>query len=81
MFDKVLRSPENSPDYCSLLYAINSTSKSTTIFKGRIGRPQTNLLDLIENDLKTKGVELLDIKNLESIKEMARDKIVWGKMY
>ena len=77
MLGKVLRSPENSPAYCSLIYAINSTSKSTTKLKGRVGRPQTNLLDLIENDLLTKGLELLD---LESIKEIARNKTVWEKL-
>ena len=77
MLGKVLRSPENSPAYCSLIYAINSTSKSTTKLKSRVGRPQTNLLDLIENDLLTKGLELLD---LESIKEIARNKTVWKKL-
>ena len=77
MLGKVLRSPENSPAYCSLIYAINATSKGTTKLKGRVGRPQTNLLDLIENDLLMKGLKLQDV---EGIKEFARNKTVWEKM-
>ena len=63
------------------MFSIRSSAKRLSNLKGRVGRPQTNLLDAIKSDLKKRGLELQDNENLETIKELALDKAVWEAMY
>ena len=52
MLGHILRGHENSPAYVSIIFAINADSYMT----GRLGRPNSKLLDIIRKDLTGKNL-------------------------
>ena len=75
MLGHVLRGAEDSPAYLSMLFAINSDIN----FKGRLGRPSINLLDVIRKDLVRKNINnaLRSTTEFENLRFMALDRKSW----
>ena len=78
MLGHILRGREDSPAYLSMIFAINSDSYMT----GRLGRPSTNLLDIIRNDLVLRNLDnrLKNIIDFENIRLLAIDREQWRKL-
>ena len=76
MLGQVLRSDDLNPAQLVLEFAVNSSN----IYKGRIGRHQTNLLRVIRSDLKTRNLKLDDSNDLHNLKHLARDRKCWKKL-
>ena len=53
-YEQRLRSDDLNPAQLALQFAINSND----LYKGRLGRHQTNLLRVIKRDLKDRNIEL-----------------------
>ena len=49
--------------------------------RGRVGRPRSNLLNTIQNDLKEHSIELKNIDDLENLKFKAHDRVAWKNMF
>ena len=77
MFGHILRSPENSPAQTALSYALESVN----IFKSRIGRHQTNLLDILKTDLIKRGYNLNNINDLHILRDVASDRVHWQSIF
>ena len=54
MLGHILRGRKHSPAYLPILSAFNAETDGN--FKGMLGRPSLNLLDMIRNDLKRKKI-------------------------
>ena len=65
MFQKIVKGDENSPAYASLEFAINNGGK----LKPRRGRPKTNLLSILQSDLKHFGFKLGNSSDLQKIRD------------
>ena len=78
MLGHILRGREDSPAHLSMLFAINSDSYMT----GRLGRPSTNLLDIIRNDLVLRNLDnrLKNIIDFENIRLIAIDREHWKRL-
>ena len=60
MLGHVLRMDDDNPAQLALYFAVESSNHMT----GRIGRHQTNLLNIIRRDLGIRNIELNDIDDL-----------------
>ena len=69
----ILRSDDNTPASLALRYAISSLDH----FRGRVGRPRSNLLNTIQNDLKEHCIVLNTLEDLENLKFKAYDRVAW----
>ena len=87
MFGHILRSQENSPAALALSFAVNESSE----LKGRRGRHQTNLLDVIRKDISRIHMSCnVNIKNkillknnndISTLRIVASNRIEWGKLF
>ena len=73
----ILRSDDNTPASLALRFAISSVEH----LRGRVGRPRSNLLNTIQNDLKEHSIELKNIDDLENLKFKAHDRVAWKNMF
>ena len=78
MLGHILRGHEDSPAYVSIIFAINADSYMT----GRLGRPSTNLLDIIRKDLTRKNLNnnFKNITDFEDLGFLALDRKEWKKL-
>ena len=78
MLGHILRGHEDSPAYVSIIFAINADSYMT----GRLGRPNTNLLDIIRKDLTRKNLNnnFKNITDFEDLRFLALDRKEWKKL-
>ena len=72
------RGREDSPAYVSIIFAITADSYMT----GRLGRPNTNLLDIIRKDLTRKNLNnnFKNITDFEDVRFLALDRKEWKKL-
>ena len=75
MLGHVLRGPTDGPAYSSLVFAIN-----TLQYRGRVGRPQSNLFSLIQRDLKDRNIFLNSLSDLSCLRNLALDKVFWRRL-
>ena len=73
----ILRMDDNSPAALSIRFAITSAD----IYRGRRGRPRMNLLSTIQNDLKEHDIALKTVGDLDAVKMLARDRVLWKNMF
>ena len=60
MFGHVLRMPNDTPAQLSLQFAVAGSNQ----YRGRVGRHNANLFDVLQSDLKEKGVKLRSGRDL-----------------
>ena len=77
MFGHILRSPENSPAFLALHFAIEGANK----YKGRIGRHRVNLLETLQKDLKERNLQLRNGKDLLQLRDIARNRTNWRSLF
>jgi hypothetical protein len=77
MMGHVLRSDDNTPAMLSLKFVLNSSGE----FKGRVGRPNTNLYTMLVDDLKYRNLELRDLNELNEIRDIASCRKCWKLLY
>ena len=77
MMGHVLRSDDNTPAMLSLKFVLNSGNE----FKGRVGRPNTNLFAMLVDDLKYRNLELRDLNDLNEIRDIASCRKCWKLLY
>ena len=86
LFGHILRSPENTPAQVALLFAVNND------LKGRVGRHQNNLFDVLREDIKRSDLALkkgkyddvFTMKNSDDVmrlREVAKDRLLWRKCF
>ena len=75
MLGHVLRGPVDGPAYSSLVFAVN-----TLQYKGRRGRPQSNLFSLILQDLSVRKICLNNLHDLSYLRFIAQDRAQWRRM-
>ena len=73
----ILRMDDNCPAVISIRFAITSAD----IYRGRRGRPRTNLLSTIQSDLRGHDINLKTVADLEKVKQLARDRVLWRNMF
>ena len=61
----------------ALRYAVTSND----LFKGRRGRPQTNLFSILVNDLDEHDINLKNLDDLHELRMLAYDRVKWRNMY
>ena len=71
MFGHILRSQSNAPAMMAIKFALFGTSD----LKGRRGRPQTNLLTVLKNDLRERGFDFT--RDFEKVMLLASDRKRW----
>ena len=78
MLGHILRGHEDSPAYVSIIFAINADSCMT----GRLGTPNTNLLDIIRKDLTRKNLNnnFKNVTDFEDLRFLALDSKEWKKL-
>ena len=77
MMGHVLRSDDNTPAMLSLKFVLNSSGE----FKGRVGRPNTNLYKMLVDDLKYRNLELRNLNDLNEIRDIASCRMCWKLLY
>ena len=77
MLGHVLRSPENSPAQVALTYAVDGSN----IYKSRRGRHQTNLFNIIRDDLSKRGFSLKHLDDIFNLRSIASNRQVWQQLY
>ena len=87
MFGHVLRSPENTPAALALHFAVVGSS----IYKGRRGRHQTNLLSILRNDISrihmsdnvniTTKITLKCGEDIDVLRSVASERKEWEKLF
>ena len=78
LFGHILRSDECTPASLSLNFAVECMDS----MKGRLGRHRVNLLMLLKNDMKERGI-FLDFKSINDIvylRNMASDRSAWRNL-
>ena len=77
LFGHILRMDSNCPASAALNHALITLDT----FKGRRGRPRTNLFSTLINDLKDHGIRLKNLDDLDEIRCMAYNRILWRNMF
>ena len=77
LFGHILRMDNNCPASAALNYAIETLDT----LKGRRGRPRTNLFSTLVNDLKDHGIGLKNHDDLEEIRCLAYNRVLWRNMF
>ena len=75
MFGHVLRSDEQTPAFASLKFAVCNSLKS------RKGRHQSNLFNLLINDLKARNIKLDSITDLYNLRRIAFGRAHWRNCF
>ena len=68
---------DNCPAGLALRYAVNSSD----LYRGRRGRPQTNLFSILVNDLKEHNIGLKNLDDLHLLRCFAYDRAGWRSLY
>ena len=68
---------DNCPPVLALRFAITSSE----LYVGRLGRPRTNLLGTLQDDLKELNLNLKSVNDLEEIRMIARNRSEWRNMF
>ena len=76
MLGHILRCDDLNPAQLALHFAIESNK----LYKGRIGRHQTNLIRVIMNDVKCRDLKLNDIQDLYTLKHLAQNRKLWKEL-
>ena len=76
MLGHILRSSNNSPAQLALLFAVDSRSN----MKGRVGRHQTNLFNIICKDLSDRNIYIVNTDNLTDLRLLASDRARWKEL-
>ena len=76
MLGKILRLPENKPAQNSLVFAITEAKN----FRARRERPQINLLDLIIKDVKSRGIKLETLEDIQNLRLKAKNEKLWNHL-
>ena len=66
MLGHILRMDDNVPAVSALTFALTTVTK----MPGRIGRPQTNLLTVLKQDLKSLGIPLNDYCDMNELRTL-----------
>jgi hypothetical protein len=87
MLGHILRSPENSPAALALSFAVDGSSE----LKGRRGRHQTNLLDVIRKDISrihmscneniNNKIVLKNNNDITTLRIVASNRVEWSKLF
>ena len=77
LFGHILRMDDNCPAILALRYAVSSSD----LFKGRRGRPQTNLFSILVNDLKEHDICLNTVDDLHELRCVAYDRAKWRNLF
>ena len=77
MFGHILRSSSNSPALCSLFFAVESMHE----MKGRIGRHQCNLLQVLRKDLADRNLKIVNTHDIYELIFLAHDRQKWRKLF
>ena len=77
MLGHVLRSGENTPAFLAFRFACLGSNN----YKGRLGRPRTNLFDVITRDLREREIEINNSNDFHELVYIAHDKIRWRDMF
>ena len=77
MLGHILRSGETTPAYTSLHFALKGAQQ----YKGRVGRPRSNLFDIIVKDLAQRQINFKNIDDLFYITDLAQNRVLWNKLY
>jgi hypothetical protein len=81
LFGHILRGDKDSPAYLAILFGIEKNRLS--VCKPRLGRPITNLLDVLKNDLYVRGLKnynLIEMNDLYEIEALAYNRSEWKKL-
>lgn len=73
----ILRMEDNCPPVLAIRFAITAAEQ----YRGRRGRPRMNLFSTIQADLNEHNISLKTVVDLENLKELARDKVLWKNMF
>ena len=73
MLGHILRSGEDTPAFLSFKFACLGSMK----LKGRLGRPRSNLYDLIIKDLKMRTLIIEDERSFNYVVDKARNRTFW----
>ena len=76
LFGHLLRSPETNPASLALHFAVVGTEG----WKGRVGRPQANLLDVIRKDLEKREIYMNNLDDLYKLYNIASDRAKWRSL-
>eukprot|EP00116_Pleurobrachia_bachei_P013512 sb/3473774/ len=74
MFGHILRSQSNAPAMMAIKFALFGTSD----MKGRRGRHQTNLLNVLKGDLRERGLDFS--KDFNKVMTLALDRSMWKRL-
>ena len=77
MLGHILRSGENTPAFLAFKFAYLGCKN----YKGRLGRPRTNLFDLIVKDLKQRNIIIQNDTDFNNLVYVAHDKSEWRNIY
>jgi len=73
----VLRMDDDAPPVLSMRFAITAAEQ----YKGRRGRPRTNLLGTIQDDLKQHNISLKTVDDLNYLRQLASNRSLWRSMF
>ena len=73
----ILRMDDNCPPVLAIRFAITSAEQH----RGRRGRPRINLFSTIEVDLKEHNLSLKTVADLDNIKQLAMNRVLWRNMF
>ena len=73
----ILRMDDSCPASLALRYAVTSSD----LFRGRRGRPRTNLFSILQVDLKVFSLSLNNVDDLLELKQLASNRTIWRNMF
>ena len=81
MLGHVLRYEDDAPAYLSLKFSLFA-EENKFLFKGRLGAPCTNLLNVFRSDIKKRKLnnELKTLSDLHNLRLLAMDRVAWKKL-
>ena len=77
MLGHILRSSSNSPAQLALYFNIECNSS----MRGRVGRHQTNLFNVISKDLTDRNIFIVNTEDLFELRYLASDRNYWRNLY
>ena len=73
----ILRMDDNCPPVLAIRFAVTSAEQ----YRGRRGRPRINLFGTIQKDLEEHNISLKTIADLNSLRQLAVNRVMWRSMY
>ena len=77
MLGHILRSSSNTPAQLALYFNVDSHSS----MRGRVGRHQTNLFNIICKDLSDRNLFIVNTDDLTDLRHLASDRAYWRNLF